>query len=177
MKYRTIIITAAIVLFSFIILNTPVFAEGKSTLDIIRDQIAVLNTKTSSLQSQLDTIQRTPGPQGPQGVQGEQGLQGKQGIQGIQGAPGASIDWSMRYSIFNTANISAQSTMIIETNCRDANDVVLGGGYSLGNFDNLSVTSTGVNYSTTPNAWYVGVTNHGDTQSFVVTSAYCIAID
>ncbi len=42
----------------------------------------------TGLQSQIDTIELTPGPQGPEGPQGPQGEPGPQGEQGIQGETG-----------------------------------------------------------------------------------------
>ncbi len=43
----------------------------------------------AGLQSQIDTIELTPGPQGPQGEQGPQGLPGEPGLTGPQGPAGA----------------------------------------------------------------------------------------
>lgn len=49
---------------------------------------ASIPAQIADLQSQIDTIELTPGPEGPQGPPGPQGPQGDPGPAGPQGAPG-----------------------------------------------------------------------------------------
>jgi len=54
----------------------------------IRHRVDALETQTTDLQNQIDTIELTPGPQGDTGPQGPQGLPGADGATGPQGATG-----------------------------------------------------------------------------------------
>ncbi len=57
----------------------------------IKHRVNALESQTTELQTQIDTIELTPGPQGdtgPQGPEGQVGFQGPQGDPGPQGPPG-----------------------------------------------------------------------------------------
>lgn len=76
--------------------NRAAIAQGYGvTLATLDARLKVVESKATSLQSQIDNIQLTPGPQGPKGdkgdtgAQGPQGLTGPQGIQGVKGDTGA----------------------------------------------------------------------------------------
>jgi cysteine-rich repeat protein len=54
----------------------------------VTDALEWLYLKTVDLQTQIDTIELTPGPQGPKGDTGDVGPSGPQGIQGVNGLNG-----------------------------------------------------------------------------------------
>jgi len=69
--------------------NRAAIAQGYGvTLASLDARLKVVETKTVSLQSQIDNIQLTPGPQGPKGDKGEPGAQGPQGLTGATGPQG-----------------------------------------------------------------------------------------
>lgn len=56
----------------------------------IKHRVDALETQTTDLQSQIDTLELLEGPQGPPGLQGLDGFQGPQGDPGPQGPSGVS---------------------------------------------------------------------------------------
>jgi len=86
--------------------NRAAIAQGYGvTLASLDARLKVVETRTASLQNQIDTIQLTPGPQGPKGDKGDTGAQGAQGIQGVKGDTGAQGVQGVRG---NTGNTGAQ---------------------------------------------------------------------
>ncbi|MCW3051021.1 MAG: LPXTG-motif cell wall anchor domain protein, partial [Chthonomonadales bacterium] len=62
------------------------------TLQSLDARLKTVETKVTSLQSQIDAIQLAPGPQGPQGPQGIPGQKGNTGAPGAQGIQGLKGD-------------------------------------------------------------------------------------
>jgi hypothetical protein len=62
------------------------------TLQSLDARLKVVEAATASLQSQINHIQLTPGPQGPQGPKGDKGDMGNTGAVGPQGLQGAKGD-------------------------------------------------------------------------------------
>lgn len=59
-----------------------------TAIDDLRHDVGGLWARSDNLQGQIDTLERTPGPQGPTGAPGPQGLTGPQGPVGPQGPQG-----------------------------------------------------------------------------------------
>jgi len=76
------------VMVSFL-LFTPTAAQARVSLTDLQNQLTALQALAADLQSQIDTIELTPGPQGDAGPAGAAGPQGPAGSPGADGADGA----------------------------------------------------------------------------------------
>jgi hypothetical protein len=102
---KRILGVAAVVLFSAFIL-TPIGADAakggngkkkgtRHRIDTLSATVESLKAQLEAVESEISSIELTPGPQGetgaagPAGPQGEPGPQGEQGIQGVEGPAGA----------------------------------------------------------------------------------------
>jgi hypothetical protein len=168
---------AALALVLVVALQAPVLAKEQSPMDVVRDQIATLFTRTDSLQSQINSIQLTPGPQGIPGVSGAPGTPG---LQGPKGDTGTGLDANKLYTVFGTTvTVGPGVAMSTQASCRDTNDVLLNGGFALGSTD-MSLLSSGTNTGTpgtVPASWGIAAVNKGTIPAFEVATATCVAID
>ena len=73
-------------------LNAPNYVIQGNSYHDVGAAFAAVDGKLSGLQSAIDGIPVTPGPDGPQGPEGPQGPQGPEGPQGPQGPQGPAGD-------------------------------------------------------------------------------------
>lgn len=92
---KRLILVGSVFMFSLVLLSGNVWAGNnsgpKATAADLATEEAARIAGDNNLQTQIDTIELTPGPQGergPRGDKGNQGIQGQSGAQGIKGDKG-----------------------------------------------------------------------------------------
>lgn len=130
-----------------------------------------------------DTGEQGPaGPMGPAGPAGVQGLPGPQGEKGEKGDPGDSGDIveTNQYLVTASVMVGANASNTIRALCKDANDVVMGGGCSwaistLGQNGTSSVPYNAAD-TTLVSGWECTGNNFSSTPFLMTVTATCLAV-